>query len=71
MFNETLGSDVLGHMNSGAGRNLLNPPGTVWHHPFDNPGVVQLLRTGEHTNPLLQPILHPGGIGGFGTFYGH
>jgi len=72
MFNQELGTDVLQHMNSGAGRNFLNPPGTVWHHPVDNPSVMRLLRTGEHTNPLLQPTLHPGpnGTGGFGTFFG-
>lgn len=69
-FNQLLGKDVLEHMNSGAGRNLINPPGAVWHHPVDNPGVLQLLRSTEHTNPLLQPVLHPSGIGGFGTFYG-
>ncbi len=72
MFNQQLGGDVLQHMNSGAGRNLLNPPGAVWHHPIDNPGVLRLLRQGEHTNPLLQPVLHPGPnrTGGFGTHFG-
>ncbi|MEO0510253.1 MAG: RHS repeat-associated core domain-containing protein [Verrucomicrobiota bacterium] len=71
MFDAELGTDVLQHMNSGAGRNFLNPPGAVWHHPIDNPNVMQLLRTGEHTNPMLQPVLHPGpnGTGGFGTFF--
>lgn len=69
--NNEFGTDVLQHMNSGSGRNLLNPPGTQWHHPIDNPNVMQLLRTGEHTNPMLQPVLHPGpnGTGGFGTFF--
>ena len=61
-LNEIFGQDVLQHMNSGAGRNLLNPPGGVWHHPIDNPSVMQLLRQGEHANPLLQPILHPGNV---------
>lgn len=72
MFNQQLGGDVLQHMNSGAGRSLLNPPGVVWHHPIDNPGVLRLLRQGEHTNPLLQPVLHPGPnrTGGFGTHFG-
>ncbi len=68
MLNQELGGNVLQHMESG--RNLLNPPGTVWHHPFDNPNVMQLLRTSEHTAPPLQPVLHPGGVGGFGSFYG-
>jgi len=69
--NNEFGTDVLQHMNSGSGRNLLNPPGAQWHHPIDNPNVMQLLRTGEHTNPMLQPVLHPGpnGTGGFGTFF--
>ena len=31
MMNKELGGNVLQHMQSG--RNLLNPPGTVWHHP--------------------------------------
>ena len=69
MFDTELGTDVISHMSSG--RNLLNPPGTVWHHPADNANVVQLLRSTEHTNPLTQPILHPRGIGGFGTHYGN
>jgi hypothetical protein len=71
MFDEQLGGDVLTHMESRLGGNLLNPPGTIWHHPIDNPNVVQLLRTREHTNPVLQPLLHPGGIGGFANFYGN
>ena len=70
MFNQELGENVLQHMESGSGSSFLNPPGTVWHHPFDNPDVMQLLRTGEHTAPSLQPVLHPGGVGGFGNFYG-
>ena len=71
-FNQHFGADVLGHMNSGAGGRLINPPGAVWHHPVDNPKVLQLLRRAEHTNPLLQPVLHPGPnrTGGFGTHFG-
>ena len=70
MLNQELGGNVLQHMESGSGNSFLNPPGTVWHHPFDDPTVMQLLRTGEHTAPSLQPVLHPGGVGGFGNFYG-
>ena len=70
LFNQELGGNVLEHMESGSGSSYLNPPGTVWHHPFDNPNVMQLLRTSEHTAPSLQPVLHPGGVGGFGNFYG-
>jgi len=71
-FNQLFDSDVLQHMNSGRSRALLNPPGAVWHHPVDNPNVLQLLRRGEHTNPLTQPTLHPGPnrSGGFGTHFG-
>jgi hypothetical protein len=69
MFNQELGGNVLQHMESGSSR-LFNPPGTVWHHPLDNPNVMQLLRTSEHTAPSLQPILHEGGVGGFFKFYG-
>ena len=69
MFNQQLGGNVLQHMQSGRS-GLLNPPGAVWHHPANNPNVMQLLRTGEHTAPSLQPVLHPGGVGGFGNFYG-
>ena len=70
MLNRELGSDVLAHMRSGKG--LLNPPGAIWHHPVENPGVVRLLRTSEHNNPLLQSVLHPGPnrTGGFGTHFG-
>jgi hypothetical protein len=68
-FNEELGGEVLQHMESGG--NLLNPPGTVWHHPYDNPDVMHLLRSSEHTTPTLQSTLHPDGIGGFGNYYGH
>lgn len=68
MMNQQFGGNVLEHMKSG--RKLLNPPGTVWHHPANNPNMVQLLRRSEHTAPSLQPVLHPGGIGGFRSFYG-
>lgn len=69
MFNQQLGTDVAAHMRLGKGAPL-NPPGAVWHHPIDNPNALQLLRQVEHTTPALQPVLHPQGIGGFGTFYG-
>jgi hypothetical protein len=68
-LDQELGTDVLAHMRSG--ESLLNPPGTVWHHPVENSSVMQLLRTSEHTNPLLQPLLHsgPNRTGGFGTHF--
>lgn len=69
MFDTMLDADVLRHMSSG--KRLLNPPGTVWHHPASRPNMTQLLRATEHTNPQLQPILHPEGVGGFGAHYGN
>ena len=69
MFNQQFGANVLEHMESGSS-GLLNPSGTVWHHPFDNPNVMQLLQGSEHIAPSLQSVLHPGGVGGFGNFYG-
>jgi hypothetical protein len=67
-FNQALGKEVLRHMEGG--RRLLNPPGMVWHHPWDNPGVVQLVRRADHTESALQQLLHPNGMGGYGRFYG-
>jgi RHS repeat-associated protein len=69
MFDQQFGGNVLQYMESGRS-GFLNPPGTVWHHPANNPNVMHLLRTSEHVTPSLQPVLHPGGIGGFGNFYG-
>jgi YD repeat-containing protein len=70
MLDMELGADVLSHMRSGNG--ILNPPGTVWHHPVENPDVMRLLRSSEHSNPLLQPVMHPGRnrAGGFGAYFG-
>jgi RHS repeat-associated protein len=68
MLDDELGTDVLKHMESG--KRLLNPPGTVWHHPVENQDVVRLLRRSVHQDPALQSTLHPGGIGGYGQFYG-
>ncbi|WP_447928959.1 hypothetical protein [Vreelandella sp. EE27] len=72
MTDDILGTDVLRHMQSGSGAALRNPPGTEWHHPFENPRVMQLLRRTEHRNPLLQDVLHPGPNrqGGFGRHFG-
>jgi RHS repeat-associated protein len=66
-LNRELGHDVLRYMQSGRGA-LRNPFGTTWHHPADKSGVVQLLWVSEHTEPLLQAILHPGGRGGFSIY---
>lgn len=60
MMRQTFGDNVLAHMNSGSGARLINPPGAIWHHPYDRPGFVQLLRKSEHTDPRLQHVLHPG-----------
>jgi RHS repeat-associated protein len=69
-MNQQLGANVTAHMASGRS-GLLNPPGTVWHHPANNPSVLQLMRSGEHSNPMLQQILHPSGVGGYGRYYGN
>jgi hypothetical protein len=52
-----------------SGKRLL-PPGTIWHHPIDNPNVVQLLTRQEHADPLLQLMLHPDSEGGYVRYYG-
>jgi hypothetical protein len=68
---EILGvDDVAAYMRSGRS-GLLNPPGTEWHHPIQNPAVMQLLRREVHRHPELQAILHPDNIGGFGTHFGN
>lgn len=54
---------MLDNMRRGSG--LTNPEGYVWHHPIDSGSFMELLLKGEHTNPLLQPVLHPGGLGGY------
>ena len=69
---EILGvDDVAAHMRSGRS-GLRNPPGTEWHHPINNPEVMQLLRREVHRHPELRNILHPGpnNSGGFGQNFG-
>jgi hypothetical protein len=56
-----------GHQQSE--HSLRNPPGTVWHHPGNKTDVLHLLRFEEHTHPLLQPVLHPNGVGGYRKNY--
>lgn len=63
------GVDVAEFMRSGRGQ-LRNPPGTQWHHPFDNPNAMRLLRRQVHRQPTLQDLLHPEGSGGFANFFG-
>lgn len=67
-INELFGTDVAKYMESGKS-SLLNPPGTQWHHPVGNSGVVQLLQKEVHGGSGYQDILHPGGSGGFSEFY--
>lgn len=58
--NEYFGYDVMKYMESGRDA-LKNPsPDWVWHHPYNNGEVIQLIPKIQHTNPILQPILHPG-----------
>ncbi|MEM9387142.1 MAG: RHS repeat-associated core domain-containing protein [Pseudomonadota bacterium] len=61
--------DVAALMRRGPSA-LRNPPGTEWHHPLDNPAVMQLLRREVHRDPDLREILHPDNIGGFGRHFG-
>jgi RHS repeat-associated protein len=68
-MNEVFGTDVVKHMQSGTGGRLVNPPMSVWHHPYDNPTVNQLLRCEIHTDPALQSVLHPERKGGWANFY--
>ncbi len=67
-MNNVLGQDVLKHMQSGKGA-LKNPPGTQWHHPKDNPNVMQLLRKDVHQDKSLQNYLHKDGTGGFADHF--
>jgi hypothetical protein len=69
-FAKLLGSkDLIKQMQSGKAA-LLNPSGGVWHHPIENRNVMWLLRRGVHTEPELQPILHPRNSGGFARHFG-
>jgi RHS repeat-associated protein len=67
-MNNLLGKDVLQHMLSGKSA-LKNPPGTHWHHPKDNPNVMQLLRKDVHQDKSLQNYLHEDGTGGFADHF--
>lgn len=58
---------AIGQMQSDY--SLRNPPGTVWHHPGDNPDVMRLLRVEELANLHIQPVLHPNGAGGYRKIY--
>ena len=48
---------------------LKNPPGTQWHHPKDNPNVMQLLRKEVHQDKSLQNYLHKDVTGGFADHF--
>jgi hypothetical protein len=67
-LDKELGVDVLAHMRSGKS-DLLNPPGTEWHHPNFDPDALWLLRNEVHRDSDLQGILHGGGTGGFADHY--
>jgi hypothetical protein len=46
-----------------------SPANWSWHHVPDRPGVLQLVpRTQHQWGSLEQPLLHPGGKGGFSTW---
>jgi RHS repeat-associated protein len=42
-----------------------SPKGWSWHHVPDQPGVLQLVPRAMHQGSAWQPLLHPGGVGGF------
>jgi hypothetical protein len=42
-----------------------SPSGWTWHHVPDQPGVMQLVPRAMHQGSTWQPLLHPGGVGGF------
>jgi A nuclease of the HNH/ENDO VII superfamily with conserved WHH len=42
-----------------------SPSDWTWHHVPDQPGVMQLVPRAMHRGSIWQPLLHPGGIGGF------
>jgi|GEM_PF-3489316 len=67
-MDDLLGADVLSHMQTGKGA-LKNPPGTQWHHPKDNPEIMQLLRKDVHQDKTLQNYLHEDGTGGFSDYF--
>ncbi|WP_437668820.1 RHS repeat-associated core domain-containing protein [Sorangium sp. So ce131] len=51
---------------SNAGTTLQrSPPGWTWHHVPERPGVMQLIPTSQHQGGPWQPLVHPGGVGGF------
>jgi hypothetical protein len=43
-----------------------SPANWTWHHVPNQPGVMQLVPRSQHQwGSLEQPLLHPGGRGGF------
>jgi hypothetical protein len=66
---EQLGPNFIEQMRGGSS-GYRNPPSTEWHHPVGSPDVVWLVRRCEHRDPSLQDVLHPGGVGGYGRYYG-
>jgi hypothetical protein len=72
--NEALARDIkanpeLGQMMKQMGVEVptagKSPAGWTWHHVPDQPGVLQLVPRTQHQGGPWQPLLHPGGVGGF------
>jgi hypothetical protein len=42
-----------------------SPKSWTWHHVPGRPGVMQLVPRAMHQGSMWQPLLHPGGVGGF------
>lgn len=63
-------NNVYELMQSGR-RELINPPGTEWHHQPGYPNAIWLVRRCDHRSQELQDFLHPlpGGRGGFSEHF--
>lgn len=62
-------SKMLSGMGIGPVSGAGTPMGFRWHHVKDQPGVMQLVPTTQHSpGSIFQNVLHPGGSGGFANW---
>jgi hypothetical protein len=68
--NGPINSNLITRDMVGPNGTLRNPRGFVWHHPPDFPRTreIWLITYCQHRSPQLQPVLHPGGHGGYSRF---
>jgi hypothetical protein len=59
---EQFSQGVSERVSSVGGRQ--NPEGWTWHHAQDY-GMLELVRTVDHTASMYQDAFHPGGTGGY------